>query len=263
MRISGCSAVLTGATGGLGQAIARALASRGARLTLTGRRLDVLEPLARDIGADALAVDLADHAAVASLAQRVAGCDILVCNAGLPGTGRLDQLDVGAIDRVLDVNLRAPIVLSRAAAGGMRDRRAGHLVLVSSLSGLAVSPFASVYGAAKAGLRAFGLALREELRDAGVGVSVVYPGPIRAAGMFAETGVELPGRVGTKSPEDVASGVVRAIEDNRAEVTVAPLAMRAGIPLALVAPGINAVVQRRFGGNRIAAELAERQSHKR
>jgi uncharacterized protein len=263
MRISGRSVVLTGASGGLGQAIARALADRGARLILTARRRDVLEPLAREIGAETVAVDLADREGLEALAQRVADCDVLVCNAGLPGTGRLDELDPAAIDRVLDVNLRAPMMLSRSAAGGMRDRRAGHIVLVSSLSGLAVSPFASVYGATKAGLRGFGLALREELRDAGVGVSVVYPGPIRAAGMFAETGVELPGRVGTKSPEDVASAVVRAIEDNRAEVMVAPLSMRASIPLALVAPGINAVVQRRLGGNRVAAELAERQSHKR
>lgn len=263
MRISGCSVVLTGATGGLGQAIARAVALRGGRLTLTARRLDVLEPLAQEIGAQTLAVDLADRGALRALADRVRDSEILVCNAGLPGTGRLDELDADAIDRVLDVNLRAPMLLARAAVAGMRPRRAGHVVLVSSLSGLAVSPFASVYGATKAGLRGFGLALREEVREDGIGVSVVYPGPIRDAGMFAETGVELPGRVGTKSPEDVGTAVVRAIEANRAEVMVAPLAMRAGIPLALVAPGLNAAVQRHFGGNRVAAALAERQSHKR
>jgi hypothetical protein len=81
--------------------------------------------------------------------------------------------------------------------------------------------------------------------------------------MFAETGVDLPGPTGMSSPRDVGRGVVRAIEGNRGEVMVAPLAMKALIPLALVAPAINASVQRRFGGNRVAAELAVRQSHKR
>jgi short-subunit dehydrogenase len=263
MKIEGRSVVLTGATGGLGQAIARALARRGARLTLTGRRVEVLEPLAAELGAGVLAVDLTDREAVTGLAKRVGGCDILVANAGLPGTGRLDELGVDAIDRVLDVNLRAPMLLARSASTGMRERSGGHIVLVSSLSGLAPSPFASVYGATKAGLRGFGLALREELRGTGIGVSIVYPGPISNAGMFAETGVTLPARVGMSTPEDVARAVVRSIESNRAEVMVAPLPMKAAIPLALVAPGVNAAVQRHFGGNRVAAELAVKQSHKR
>jgi short-subunit dehydrogenase len=263
MRIEGRSVVLTGATGGLGQAMARALHERGARLTLTGRRVEAVATLAEELGAEVLGVDLTDRAALEGLAEGVGQCDILVANAGLPGTGRLDEFDVDAIDRVLDVNLRAPIMLSRAAVMGMRRRGAGHIVLISSVSGLALSPHASVYGATKAGLRAFGLALREELRDAGIGVSIIYPGPIRDAGMFAEAGVELPAMTPTSSPEEVARGVVRAIEKNRAEVIVASLPIRAVLPLAMVAPGVNAAVQRRFGGNRIAAELATGQAHKR
>ena len=75
------------------------------------------------------------------------------------------------------MNLRAPILLARSAVAGMRERGHGHIVLVSSLSGLAPSPYASTYGATKAGLRGFGLALREELRSMHIGVSIVYPGP--------------------------------------------------------------------------------------
>jgi short-subunit dehydrogenase len=263
MRIDGCTVVLTGATGGLGQAMARALRARGARLTLSGRRTEAVAVLARELDAEVVGVDLTDRDALEVFAERVSECDILVANAGLPGTGMLEELDIPAIDRVLDVNLRAPIVLARAAAIGMRRRGAGHIVLISSVSGIALSPHASVYGATKAGLRGFGLALREELRDAAIGVSIVYPGPIRDSGMFAEAGVQLPAVARTSSPEEVAQGVVRAIERNRAEVTVASLPIRAAMPLALVAPGINAALQRRFGGNEAAANLARGQAHKR
>lgn len=262
MQIQSRFVLLTGATGGLGHAIARALAQRGARLLLTGRRGDVLEPLARELGGQALAVDLSDRGALEALLQRAGDVDILVANAGLPGTGRLDELSVEAIDRVLDVNLRAPILLAQAVTVSMRRKGAGHIVLVSSVSGLAPSPHASIYCATKSGLRGFGLALREELRGTGVGVSIIYPGPVREAGMFAETGVEMPLRVGTSSPEEVATAIVRAIERDRGEVTIAALPIRAALPLALLAPGVNAAVQRRLGGNRIAAVLAERQSHK-
>jgi short-subunit dehydrogenase len=262
MQIQSRSVLLTGATGGLGHAIARALAQHGARLLLTGRRPGVLESLAREVGGEALAVDLSDRAELDALIERTGDVDILVANAGLPGTGRLDELPVEAIDRVLDVNLRAPILLARAVTGPMRRRGAGHIVLVSSVSGLAFSPHASLYCASKAGLRAFGLALREELRGTGVGVSIVYPGPIRDAGMFAETGVEMPMGVSTSSPEEVAAAVVRAIERDRGQITVAALPIRAALPLALLAPGVNAAVQRKLGGNRTAETLAKRQRHK-
>ncbi|TMC49181.1 MAG: SDR family NAD(P)-dependent oxidoreductase [Chloroflexi bacterium] len=262
MRIDGCRTLLTGATGGLGQAMARALAARGARLVLTGRRAEVLEPLAHDLGAEALSVDLADRAALDQLLARCDGVDILVANAALPGTGRLDELTAAQVDRVLDVNLRAPIKLAHSLAAPMRRRGSGHLLFVSSVSGLTASPQASMYCATKFGLRGFALALREELRESGVGVSVIYPGPIRESGMFADTGIQLPPMVGTNSPQEVAAAVVSAIERNRGEITVAPPLMRAGIPLAKLAPRVSAGVQRMFGGDRISAELARAQRHK-
>ena len=262
MRIQGCSVLLTGASGGLGHAIARGLAARGARLVLTGRRADLLRPLAAELGGTTMAVDLRDSAAVERLATEQDAVDILVANAGLPGTGRLEDQDVERIDRVLDVNLRAPVVLAHRLVGAMRRRGAGHLVFMSSLSGIAASPQASLYCATKFGLRGFALALREELRGTGVGVSAVYPGPIRDAGMFADARVKLPPGTGTNSPQDVADAVVRAIERNRAEITVASPLLRAGMPLALVAPNLSAAVQRNLGGHRVAAELAQAQREK-
>ena len=137
MNLSGRTVLLTGATGGLGQAIARRLHGAGAALTLTGRRTDVLEPLAAEIGARSLPVDLTDAAAVEQLAADCADVDVLVANAGLPASGHVLSFDVAQIDRALDVNLRAPMVLSRVIGERMAERRCGHIVLMSSLSGKA------------------------------------------------------------------------------------------------------------------------------
>lgn len=254
--------LVTGATGGIGRAIAQAFAARGARLTVSGRRVDVLEPLAQEIGATALAADLALHSDVERLASEAGAVDVLVANAALPGTGALTEVTQSQIDQQLEVNLRAPIALARALVPGMIERRRGHLVFISSLNGRVASPQTSIYAASKFGLRGFALGLRQDLRPHGVGVSVVMPGFIRDAGMFADAGVKLPPGVATRSPEQVAAAVISAVEHNRAEVDVAPLGLRLGALIAGVAPELAAAVQRLGGGNRIAADLASGQRGK-
>src|SRR5712692_3287020 len=122
MKLDGRTALVTGATGGLGHAIARALAAHGARLVLTGRRAEVLEPLARELGARALSSDLADRSALERLIEESRQIDVLVANAALPATGRVTDFSVESIDRALDVNLRAPILLARALSAGMAER---------------------------------------------------------------------------------------------------------------------------------------------
>ncbi len=256
MQISGSTVLLTGATGGIGHAIARELSGRGAKLILTGRRADVLEPLAKELGARALAVDLSDADEVDRLLADAGEVDIMVANAALPGAGALESFSVEQIDRALDVNLRVPIVMARVLAPMMAARASGHLLFVSSLSGKAASAQSTLYNATKFGLRGFALALRAELHASGVGVSVVCPGFIRDAGMFAEAEVKLPRGVGTRSPQDVAHGVARAIERNRGEVDVAPFSLRAGAIFAGIAPEIAATVTRRTGGDEIASALA-------
>ena len=121
---------------------------------------------------------------------------------------------------------------------------------MSSLSGKAATAGSSIYNATKFGLRGFAGALRAELRPHGVGVSAVFPGFIREAGMFAESGVKLPAGVGTRTPQDVADAVVSAIERNRGEVDVAPLSLRLGATFSGIAPEISATVTRRMGGER-------------
>ncbi len=255
--------LLTGATGGIGHAIARALCASGASLVLTGRRTDELEPLAREVSGRAIACDLSDREGLARLLAQAGEVDLLVANAGMPASGLLTDLGQDEIDRMLEVNLRAPIALARALAPSMIDRRRGHIVFMSSLSGKSANPASSVYSATKFGLRGFALGLREDLRPHGVGVTVVLPGFIREAGMFAQAQVELPRGVGTRSPDDVARAVIHAVQHNRAEAEVAPLGLRLGAKFASVAPEIAAAASRRLGSERVAADLAQGQRAKR
>jgi uncharacterized protein len=263
MRLSGSNVLLTGATGGLGQAIARALAEREARLILTGRRADVLAPLAAEIGGRALAVDLARRDELERLVGEAGDVDVLVANAALPASGTLDSFTVEQLDRALDVNLRAPILLAHALVPSMVARGGGHLVFMSSLAGKAATAGSALYNATKYGLRGFASALRADLRSSEVGVSAVFPGFIRDAGMFADAGAKLPPGVGTRTPEDVARAVLSAIEENRGEVDVAPLPLRAGAMLAGVAPELAASLARRLGGEDTSRRIGAGQRDKR
>jgi uncharacterized protein len=263
VNLAGRTVLVTGATGGLGQAIARRLHGAGAQLVLTGRRTEVLESLAHETGALTVAVDLSDPVAVDGLAEACADVDVLVANAGLPGSGQLTSFSVEEIDRALAVNLRAPMVLSRHLAERMVARRSGHIALMSSLAGKVGPARASVYAATKFGLRGFAQSLREDLRPSGVGVSAIFPGFVRDAGLFHDAGVKVPPWVGTVAPHDVADAVVRAIEENRGEVDVAPIAMKAGTKAAGLAPELAASVQRRLGGRRIAEQHVTGQTDKR
>jgi short-subunit dehydrogenase len=255
--------LVTGATGGIGHAIARAFAARGAALVLTGRREEVLAPLVAETGGRAVACDLASRSDLERLIAGAGDVDVMVANAAHPGSGPLLEYDQDAIDRALDVNLRAPIALARALAPGMVERGRGHLVFITSLQGKAATPHSSLYVATKFGLRGFGLALREDLRESGVGVSVVAPGFIRDAGLFADSGVRLPLGVGTRTPEQVAAAVISAIERNRAEVDVSPFLLRIGATMAGVAPELSAAVSRRMGSHEIAKAVADTQVGKR
>jgi short-subunit dehydrogenase len=222
---------------------------------LSGRRTDVLDSLASELGARVIACDLSVREDVERLAEQAGAVDVLIANAALRSGGLLGEFSQEQIDQMLEVNLRAPIALARALTPGMVERRRGHVVFMSSLQGKASTPVSSIYCAAKFGLRGFSLALREDLRSYGVGVSVVLPGFIRDAGMFADSGVKLPLGVGTRSPGDVAAAVVRAIEHNRAEILVAPAGLRLGTYAAAIAPGFSAAVSRRLGSERIAAQI--------
>ena len=251
--------LLTGATGGIGNAIARGLDAKGAHVVATGRRREALE----ELPGEHLVADLSQRDAVPALIEQAGQIDVLVANAALPGSGRLDDYSVEEIDRAIEVNLRAPIQLTRALLPGMLERGSGQIVLISSLSGKVPAAFSSIYSATKFGLRGFGLSLNDELHDKPVGVSIVAPGFIRDAGMFAESGVKLPPGTGTRTPDDVAEAVVKAIETGKQEIDVAPLSFRAGARISGVAPGVVTRLQRALGSHRVGEAMGEGQRPKR
>jgi len=218
------------------------LAARGARLILSSRKAEELVKLARSLpggGHTTIAIDLADDGASLSLLEQAGDVDVLVANAGLPASGRLDGFSQYDISRALRVNLETPVRMTRELLPRWQERGSGHFVFVSSISGFAAMPRASLYAATKFGLRGFALNLREDLRGSGVGVSVITPGLIREAGMFAESGAAAPPGLGTGTPQQVADAVVRAIEHDRSEISVAPLRQRFLARLSMMSPEIS------------------------
>jgi uncharacterized protein len=253
---------VTGASGGLGRAITRALARRGALLVLSGRNADQLQTIAGEVSGRAVPADLSRPEEVGRLLEEAGELDILVANAGLPGSGDLEELRQDQIERVIDVNLASPMAMTRALLPRFRSRGSGHFVYVSSLSGKVASPLSSVYAATKFGLRGFADGLRCDLQGSGIGCSVVLPSFVRDAGLFADTGVSLPPGIGTVTSREVGDAVVRAIETNRAEITVAPLLLRIGAVLGGAYPGLSAPFQRRLDRG-LSARISQAQQGKR
>ena len=140
MNVAGSRALVTGATGGIGHAIARGLASAGASVVVSGRRAEVLEALAAEIGAEVIAADLASREDVLRLAEGAGDLDILVANAGLSVPDRLNAYDLDETERALGVNLGAPIMLTHELLPAMVERGRGHLVYISSISGKVATP---------------------------------------------------------------------------------------------------------------------------
>jgi short-subunit dehydrogenase len=263
MELRDRTVLLTGATGGIGHAIARAMHREGAKLLLTGRRADVLAPLAAETGGRAIACDLSDSVEVDRLAAECAEADVLVANAALPASGLLTSFSTKELDAALDVNLRAPIVLTRLLLQGWSARGAGHAVYISSIAGKVGTAGGSLYSATKFGLRGFAQGMRDEMHSSPIGISVINPGFIRDAGMFADSGAKLPKGVGTNTPEDVAEAVVRAIKHDKGDVDVAPAFIRLSAKLNALTPELVASMSRRLGGSAVSRQIADGQRTKR
>jgi len=266
VKLEGKTALLTGATGGLGRAIAKALAEKGVSVIVTSRKADELTSLVASLpgeGHRTIVADLGVDGAAEQLVADAGDVDVLVANAGLPGTGTLDSFSEEEISRALRVNLEAPMRISRELVPSMLERGEGHLVYVASLAGKAPSPRSAVYNATKFGLRGFALGLRCDLDGSGVGSSIVSPGFVREAGMFADAGGKAPAGLGTTSPEAVAAAVVRAIERDKHEIAVAPRRQRALAHLGLATPAIAIRAAGGKAGRKAADQLASGQTHKR
>jgi 3-oxoacyl-[acyl-carrier protein] reductase len=242
-RLDGKTALVTGASGGIGAAIARALHAQGAAVVLSGTRTEALEALAAELGerAHVCPADLKDPAAPDALlaaAEAAAGpLHILVNNAGFTR----DMLALRMRDEdwqaVLDVDLTAPFRLARTALRGMVRRRAGRIVSISSIVGATGNPGQANYAAAKAGLVGMTKALAQEVASRGVTVNIVAPGfvetPMTAAlseSQRAKLGEAIPlGRLG--QPADIASAVVYLASDEAGWITGATLHVNGGMAM--------------------------------
>lgn len=266
----GKTAVVTGASRGIGVYIARALAAEGIALVLAARSAAELEGLAAELrgqGHKAIAapVDVAQPEGQAALLTAAEGAfgavDILVNNAGLELYGAYHELDPEAIDRVIRLNLLAPMQLTRRVLPGMLARRWGHIVNVASLAGKFAPAYHDTYNTSKAGLIHFTLSLRSSYRGSGVSASAVTPGFIHSAGMFQvvmeETGVQPAPLVGASSPEAVARAVVRALREDLPEVVVNPRPIWPLVVLKTFFPRFTERIQSRLGGD-VFREAAER-----
>jgi 3-oxoacyl-[acyl-carrier protein] reductase len=241
--LTGRVALVTGASGGIGSAIARALHAQGAAVVLSGTRVEALEALAAALGerAHVCAADLSAAGAADGLvaaAEAAAGpLGILVNNAGLTR----DMLALRMKDedwaRVLDVDLAAPFRLARAALRGMLKRRAGRIIQISSVVGHTGNPGQANYAAAKAGLAGMSKALAQEVGSRGITVNLVAPGFIETAMTDALAEAQrsrlieaIPlGRMGR--PEDVAAAVVYLASDEAGWVTGSTVHVNGGMAM--------------------------------
>ncbi len=271
--LRGCNAILTGASRGLGVLIARALAKEGVNLALAARSADALEAVRAEVGAmgvRAIAVptDVVDaaqqDALIATAVGELGPIDILVNNAGIEATHAYADYPPAEIVKLLDVNLTAPMMLTRKVLPGMLERGRGHIVQIASLAGKGGFPCQAPYAASKAALVMFTHTLRAELVDSPVGTSVVCPGFVADEGMYADmvrsTGVSAPKFLGISKPEKVAEAVVKAIKRDSSELIVNPSPMRPLLVLAQAFPDAASGIMRVLGVTKLGRRMAQTQA---
>ena len=274
-QLNDTTAIVTGASRGIGPNIAAALAYRGARLALVARSDSELAAVARELrdsGAVALEVP-ADvclpedrHRVIETVERELGAVDVLVNNAGGDPQREFHKLGEEEIEQVLHLNLTSAVILTRLVLPGMLARERGHIVNVSSMAGRTSFPFTEAYGAAKDGLIGFTRVLRGDYRRRGVSASTLILGPVREAGVGQRTaeqvGLPLPPKAFTVAPVAIGQATVRAITRDKAEIALLPgpgKAMRAVMDRF---PGLGPSMNRISGAEasmRAVAEYRERE----
>lgn len=227
----GTRALVTGASRGIGRALAGALAARGATVGLAARSTGELEELAASLPGEhvALACDVAEpestRAAVERFVAQAGGLELVVANAGISRYGPYFPGGREAAEEMTRVNWLGTVNTVDAALGHLLDRARGHVVIVSSAQALRTFPWSAAYGASKAAQRAFGEALRHELSGTGVSLTVVFPGEVETA-LHDHERDRMPDwwrPDDAASPDELARRVIAAVEADRRHVYFPPI----------------------------------------
>ncbi len=261
MELRGASCILTGASRGLGVYIAEDLARRGVNLALAARSDEELQKtaeIAKRYGVEALPIptDVSRRDDLESLIGKTkaefGAIDILVNNAGIEHYVDFPAADPELIEEIMRVNFIAPATLTRLVLPDMIERGRGHIVNIASVAGKTAVPYNVIYSSSKHALVGFSWSLREELKDKGIGVSVVCPGFVSDSGMFHEwsKGKKPPGMTQSVTPEKVAAATIEAIEKNKAEVIVAKGLAKVVDVFHAVSPELTTKIARKTGAYR-------------
>jgi short-subunit dehydrogenase len=276
--LAGRTALITGASRSVGRSIAEALAAERMNVVVAARSRTELDAVAeqlraRGVKALPVAADVGDpdgwQALVETATAELGAIDVLVNNAAIEVPLAFDQLTTDDISQVVEVDLVAPMVLTRLVLPAMLQRGRGHIVNVASMEGKFAIPYNAPYVASKAGLIAFTRGLRIEVQKSGVGVSVVCPTYVSGAGMWQEsvrkTGATDKPPGGTTSPEKIAEAVVRAIKRDVPEVLSIPQAPANRLILGLMElfPGLHPLVMKRTGVTDLHRQVAQSRARER
>ena len=244
-QMSGKNALLTGATGGIGPHIARALAANGINLVLSGRRADRLRELSAELRSGSVRIetataDLTRVDELEDLAGNAVGAlgqiDILINNAGLEEIVPYQRQEPAQIQATVLTNVMAPLLLTRILLPAMLARSDGHIISIAAMAGRLAMPFGSAYSGTKAALSEWALSLWMELQGTGVKVTAICPGFVTGSGMFARKGRDAPGSLGSCTPGQVAEAVVKALQSNKPEILVNSMPVRPLMVLKSISP---------------------------
>jgi short-subunit dehydrogenase len=267
-QLRGRTALVTGASGGLGAHLARRLAREGMHVALAARREPELSALAAElealgVRAVALPADLSDLEQVDPLIERAEAAlgplDLLVNNAGVELVGVFTGYTREELTAMVDLNLTAPMLLTHRVVSGMLARGRGHVVFISSLGGKLGPAYDEPYAATKAGLIGLNQSLRDEYRQAPIGFSVVCPGFIAGDGMYqrmVERGIRANRLMGETTVEKVVDAVVRAVRRDLPEVIESGAPIRPALAFAQLAPGLAERIAPLFGVNELFRRAA-------
>jgi short-subunit dehydrogenase len=250
VQLEGAVVIITGASRGIGAATASLLVAAGATVIGVGHEERELEESTARTGAIPYAADVRDPKHADALVDAVLAehgrLDAVVANAGIGHAGPFSEMTIERVDDLIAVNVRAPILLARAALPAMLARTSGAVVLVSSIAGALVVPGETVYSATKAAIEAFAEALREEVRGSGVGVSTVLPTVVETGFFTARGAAYHRKRPKPLRPEAIAEAIARCLRDGDERLIVPP-ALAVPVRLRGIAPTAYRALARRFG----------------